>query len=239
MLWQACVLIPPSSLCTSHKLLCPSPSLLLQASDGSGFVPLGWAPPGAGPATPPLSWEGGPQRCFRRLFVCHRGINITSWPLHGLGQQLVAHYRGSTKLAEVEAAVAAAAPPEQAGPAGGEAEAEAPPAGGVQRNTASSGAVLPTNSSAGSERVLRVIFHRRRSPDRQLLNAGELVEQCNRWRHTTAGGERLRGRCWEVEPADLFSGMAAAQQADVFVGVHGERLPSLGCACQGKWELFQ
>lgn len=54
-------------------------------------------------------------------------------------------------------------------------------------------------ASSGGATVLSVVFQQR--PDdgtRQLLNAAELVEQCNAWEHTTAGGRTLRARCWEV-----------------------------------------
>ena len=76
-------------------------SLVLQAADGSGYVPVDWPPTDSssggsssgGGGQPPLSLEGGQQRCFKQMFVCNNGINITKWPLHGLGLHLVDHYR--------------------------------------------------------------------------------------------------------------------------------------------------
>jgi hypothetical protein len=68
------------------------------------------------------------------------------------------------------------------------------------------------------------VLFQRRDRDRLLLNSQELVEQCNRWRFTTKAGQRLRASCAEVEMSSLLSGMAAAQEADVFVGVHGANM---------------
>ena len=202
-----------------------------------------------------MSFEGGPQRCFRSLFVCHDGINISShgWPLHLLGQRLVEQY--SRRAAELEgsgagaaAGGASAAGAQQQAAAGGAAAAaevvkqqghpgQQDPAARLAAAQAAmqaaeaaavaalpGGPPLPSNSSSGSTEVLlRVVFHRRSSPDRQLLNAAELIRACNGWRHTAPGGRRLQAVCWEAEPTDLFSGIAAAQAADVFVGVHGGR----------------
>jgi hypothetical protein len=99
-------------------------SLVIQAADGSGYVPVDWPPTdgssssGGGGTQPPLSLEGGQQRCFKQMFVCHNGLNITKWPLHGLGLLLVDHYRthrqhmeqregGPQELAALDAAAAA------------------------------------------------------------------------------------------------------------------------------------
>ena len=205
--------------CWSCREPLPAPHASLprpvQAPGGSGFAPADLAVQPSGAGVPPLSYEGGPQRCFRRLFVCNRGINITTWPLHGLGQRLVRHYSGQLAA---EAAGAAGAVPEEAAAKGSPANEAA-----QEEVATASGALHSASPAAGSgeEGVLRVVFHKRSSPDRQLLNAAELVQRCNGWRHRTAAGQRLRARCWEVEPTDLFSGMVAAQQADVFVGVHG------------------
>ncbi|KAI3428186.1 hypothetical protein D9Q98_006566 [Chlorella vulgaris] len=201
-----------------------------------GFVPADGGEGGADSLPP--SFEGGPQRCFRRMFVCNRGINITSWPLHGLGQGLAAHYAGAVQLTAAAQATSHALESATAQAASQVLEsAAAVAAAQKQPNQAAAHkrpdkaardvakpAMLPTNSSAGSEQVLRIIFHKRASADRQLLNADELVKSCNAWRHTAADGRRLRASCTEVEMADLFTGIAAAQQADVFVGVHGANM---------------
>jgi hypothetical protein len=176
-----------------------------------GFVPADGGEGGADSLPP--SFEGGPQRCFRRMFVCNRGINITSWPLHGLGQGLAAHYAGAVQLTAAAQATshalesataqaasqalesAAAVPTAQKQP--NQAAAQERPDKAARRDVAKP-AMLPTNSSAGSEQVLRIIFHKRASADRQLLNADELVKSCNAWRHTAADGRRLRASCTEV-----------------------------------------
>ncbi len=216
--------------------------MLLQAPGGSGYQPAAWAVPSAiADSGLPLSFEGGPQRCFRSLFVCHDGVNISShgWPLHLMGQRLVEHYSG--QVAELEESAAGGAARQTAAAAAaaaaGQAEPQAPsPAARLAAAQAAMQAAeaaalaatpdsppLPGNSSSGSAEVLlRVVFHRRSSPDRQLVNAAELIQACNGWRHTAPDGRRLRAVCWEAEPTDLLSGIAAAQVADVFVGVHGE-----------------
>jgi hypothetical protein len=240
--------------------------------------------------------EGGQQRCFKQMFVCHNGINITKWPLHGLGLRLVDHYRthrqhmeqregGLEELAALDAAAAAGV----ATQAALAAEAGAAAAGDGSSKGGKGDKADGGSSSEGGERQLRIVFHRRSSPDRQLLNVAELIEQCNAWRYTTKAGQRLRASCIEVsqvaaglcccqfgaapcwpaqrayvapgpiasqqqgltwpvcpsaclrgcvaaclvpphlpalqtEPKDLFSGMAAAQEADIFVGVHGANM---------------
>lgn len=153
-----------------------------------GYIPLNplqGAGAGAGmPPPPPDSYEGSPQRCFKQMFVCSQGINITSWPLHGLGQHLVRHYASQLQSAAAVASEAVVAPQQH----------QHQPAG----RDGSNAGVLPSSSSSGSEQVLRVIFHKRASADRQLLNVRELVQQCNAWRHTTAAGRHVRGSCREV-----------------------------------------
>lgn len=220
-------------------------SVPLQAPGGGGYQPATWAALlGTAEDGPPLSYEGGPQRCFRLLFVCNDGINISShgWPLHGLGQRLVEHYssRAAELDAEGTAGVAAAAGAaaggqqeqqqgqqlvqQSAGPAARLAAAQAAMQAAEAAALAAvpDGTPLPGNSSSGSREVLlRVVFLRRSSPDRQLLNTAELMAACNGWRHRARGGRRLRAVCWEAEPTDVFSGIAAAQAADVLVGVHG------------------
>ncbi|PSC72728.1 hypothetical protein C2E20_3963 [Micractinium conductrix] len=166
-----------------------------QASAGGGWLPAERLPGSDDPpAAPPASVEGGPRRCFRQLLVCPRGFNTstTGWPLHSLGQHLARHYAPQLP----------ALPP--------------PPLPPPQR--AGRAAATP---GSGSERVLSVIFQRRVSADRQLLNSAELVARCNKWQSTTSAGRRVRAACQEVEMGDLLTGIAAAQAADVFVAVHG------------------
>ncbi|KAL4443683.1 hypothetical protein ABPG75_011420 [Micractinium tetrahymenae] len=170
------------------------------------------------------SFEGGQQRCFRSLFVCARGLNITRWPLHGLGQKLARHYRTQLPALLPEAPPVVAASSSAVAAEGSAAPSAAANHGGGSNSGGSSGSKSGSStgsSSASTERILRIIFHKRSSADRQLLNAAELVQRCNAWRHTTSGGQRLRASCQEIEMADLFTGMAAAQQADIFVAVHG------------------
>lgn len=160
---------------------------------------------GAAEAGPPLSAEGGPQRCFRTMYVCTAGgeIDVANWPTHGFGLALVDAYREQLAAWRAQRAQqgqhaggAAAAAAVHAKPvAAGTAATAAPSArdiGGLASSTSSS-----KGSGSGAERVLRVLFQRR-DRDRLLLNSKELVEQCNRWRHTTRAGQRLRASCAEV-----------------------------------------
>lgn len=245
---------------TALSFLVPLP----QKVDSSGYQPAAWAAPlGGAASSAPLSFEGGPQRCFRSLFVCPNGINITGhgWPLHPMGLRLAQHY--SSQLAEAgrkpeaaggaAGAVAAGEAAEETGShepseqqqvvslaaklAAARAAMQAAEAAAVA--ALPGGAPLPSNSSGGSAEVLlRVVFHRRSSPDRQLLNAAELNRRCNGWGHTAPDGRRLRAVCWEAEPTDLFSGIAAAQAADIFVGVHGGLGPSHGWLAGGGERAF-
>lgn len=155
---------------------------------------------GGGDDRPPLSAEGGPQRCFRHMYVCTAGaeIDIANWPTHGFGLALVEHYRaqlaawrqqqgadpGGAPWADA-AAVAAAA--EAAAAVGADGAVE--PAGG--------GGSGGSGGGARGERLLRILFQQR-SGDRLLINSRELVERCNRWRYTTHAGQRLRASCAEV-----------------------------------------
>ena len=144
----------------------------MQASAGGGWLPAERLPGSDDPpAAPPASVEGGPRRCFRQLLVCPRGFNTstTGWPLHSLGQHLARHYAPQLP----------ALPP--------------PPLPPPQR--AGRAAATP---GSGSERVLSVIFQRRVSADRQLLNSAELVARCNKWQSTTSAGRRVRAACQEV-----------------------------------------
>ena len=243
------------------------------AAGGGGCVRGGWEGEDAGAAGAglPLSSEGGPQRCFRHMYVCARGINITSWPLHGLGQHLVKHYGSLIKAA----AAAGQAAPAAARAAAGEQQQQRQQGGDDREDEGSDSAGASGSSRpGGGDRVLRIVFHKRSTKDRQLLNAADLLDRCNRWQYTSRAGQRLRASCAEVRGTErgslllapfllpaprrsargccdaapqaelrclpamqpypaaaaqvqlmsLLSGMAAAQEADVFVGVHGANM---------------
>ncbi|KAL4436863.1 hypothetical protein ABPG75_004002 [Micractinium tetrahymenae] len=179
-----------------------------QLPDGS-HVPLGWPESGGSAASRlPLSWEGGAQRCFEQLFVCHRGLNITSWPLHGLGQHLVQRHRQQGQGLPPQS-------PRSSGSSG---------SSGSSNRDSSTGGSSSSSQGSGSERVLRVVFLKRSSPDRQLLDTAELLERCSGWRGSTAAGQRLLVRCSEVAVTNLAQGIAVAQEADVLVSMHGANL---------------
>lgn len=234
----------------NHEIMQPMTSLSVEtladftsrlpsapAPDGQrGWVPAAWtaawgprastaggAAAAAAAAALTPSFEGPPQRCFRHMFVCPRGVNITHWPLHSLGQHLARHYSSASQQQPAAKGTVQAAAEQQA-PNTAAASARGGSSSGGDSNSGASSKDGGSSSSSGGERVVRVVFHKRSTPDRQLLNAAELVEQCNSWRHTTAAGRRLRATCREVEMGDLQTGIAAAQEADIFVGIHGANM---------------
>lgn len=182
---------------------------------GGAFVPLDTEALAAGgaQARPPQSAEGGPQRCFKHMYVCTAGgeIEVANWPTHGFGLALVNAYREQLAAWQAQQAQqgqrvggAAAAAVVQAKSVAAGAAAVGAAAGGSAgglRSVTDGGA--SSSDSSGSERMLRILFQRR-DRDRLLLNSQQLVEQCNRWRHTTAAGQRLRASCAEVRGWILF-----------------------------------
>jgi hypothetical protein len=179
---------------------------VVNGNGSSSFVPAGHTADSED--VPELSVEGGPQRCFRHMFVCTEGLTGGGWPLHGLGQHLVQHHGrsgGEKATAAAGGSSAAAKQGSQAAAAGGSG------AQGLRRRG---------RRQPGAAQVLRILFHRRGTSDRQLLNAKELLQACNTWRYNSSGVQ-LRASCAEVDLPSLEAGMAAAQEADVFVGMHG------------------
>jgi Sec-independent protein translocase protein TatA len=193
----------------------------------------------------PMSAEGGSQRCFRTMFVCPAGLSRSVWPLHDLGLRLVKHYSsklpqaGETSTAgwqrqwrrqaedrqlqqqqqqQQEQQQQQGQPPQQQEQQREEEQEQR--GAGMDRQAG----IVASGASPAGKRVLRVLFQRRSSPDRQLINVKELLEQCNRWQFETTSGEQLAASCAEAETASLLTGMAAAQEADVFVGMHGANM---------------
>ena len=125
---------------------------------GGGYVPAAHSAQPAAAALPPPSAEGGPQRCFRRLYVCTEGrhINIPGWPIHALGQHLVRHYQ--PELAAVLTANSSFANAEQ--PDGAAVAAAARPQGQLAAGERSNAAAaMPAVEQV--QRALRILFHRR------------------------------------------------------------------------------
>lgn len=218
VVWQPAVLFSMHTSTVCHAW--PSASCYLQV-DGGAFVPVDTEAlaGGAGEARPPLSAEGGPQRCFRSMYVCTAGgeIDVSNWPTHGFGLALVDAYRDQLAAWRQQQRDAQQAQQGQhAGDAaaGGAVQAKSVAAGtaGGSRGSlraGTGGGAASNSASQGTERVLRVLFQRRDS-DRLLLNSQELVERCNRWRYTARSGERLRASCAEV---NTVGGYAAGWQA--------------------------
>ncbi|KAI7844598.1 hypothetical protein COHA_001838 [Chlorella ohadii] len=209
-----------------------------QQAPGGGYLPVSFQP--EQPGGPRASWEGGPQRCFRHMYVCTNGVNTTeTWPLHAFGRNLVRHHLDSLP-ADAQPVVRAQPPMalQRRLRLAAEAKAGGSSSSGMgincpRRNGATaagqdcgpggcgpdSGNGSGSSSSGGSAAkpaVLNILFHRR-GTDRLLLNAAELLERCNAWSYTTAAGV-------QVELTDLFAGIVAAQRADIFIGAHGANM---------------
>ncbi|PRW57966.1 hypothetical protein C2E21_3662 [Chlorella sorokiniana] len=182
-----------------------SSRLSSQQAPGGGYLPAPIAP--EQPGGPRASWEGGPQRCFKHMYVCADGVNSTeTWPLHAFGRHLAKHHLRS---------LPAKAQPPLALQRRLRLEAEARNASGLTAGT--------NRSSTTEPAVLSILFHRR-GVNRMLLNAAELLEQCNAWNYTTTPGVQVRALCSEVELTNLTAGIMAAQRADIFIGAHGANM---------------
>ncbi|KAL4436680.1 hypothetical protein ABPG75_003819 [Micractinium tetrahymenae] len=208
------IALTPDGLGLSHpeRQLLPAlgPLALQSLGDASARLPPGH-PPGSllfgQEGGPPLSWEGGEQRCFKDLFFCGEKIGTAKGAAPGdarlkggvprelgaWGQELVAHVQRQQEQQ------------------GQQDQQPRPP------NDAS--------DRGGGSRRLKVLFLRRDSEGRQLLNAEELVRCCNGWKGRDPGsGAALTAECRQVSTPDLAAGVAAAQDADILVGIHGANM---------------
>ena len=140
-------------------------------------------------------------RCFCRMLICN-GYQHTVTPYAWSAAQAVA----ATYLPPALPAT----PPQQQGedqpPA---AEPASPP---QQQQPA----------------VRRVVFHRRGTQIRQFVNLPELVSRCGHWRWPAAAGNTaaalMHVECSTHTFSDLADSVAAAQEADVFIGTHGANI---------------
>ncbi|KAL4424793.1 hypothetical protein ABPG77_000833 [Micractinium sp. CCAP 211/92] len=159
----------------------------------------------------PASWEGDEQRCFDSLFICGRRFKPDR-PLE-LGMP------GSEE--EEQARLRTAVPRENYG-FGQEVVRWYQRQGLVPLPPKPAAAAVA--SIGGSSRQLKVLFMRRDSGGRQLLNAEALVRSCNAWRYQLPAGGEVSADCRQVELPNLEAGIAAAQEADVFIGMHGANM---------------
>ena len=236
----------------------------------------GW--PGGPPLRP--SFEGGDQRCFRRMYVCTRGMDAgDGLPVHQFGQHMVRYYRpylpplppaparGMAAAAEAEPEVDGQRGRPMGGGGGGaqQTKQQAQQQTKQQQQQRGEGEA----AAAPPPGVIRIVFQHRGPghPGRQILNLPELLERCNAWRYRGPKGRRLHAECvvvsapccvaaaaaaalccrcleclacahTDVPPAhpphshspahavqadfgSLASGIAAAQSADIVVGMHG------------------
>ncbi|KAL4437120.1 hypothetical protein ABPG75_004259 [Micractinium tetrahymenae] len=195
---------------------------VLSWADFSRRLPPGYDPRADRQQSPP-SWEGGEQRCFDSLLICGRKFKPDK-PLE----------LGLPQTAEEERArLKKAVPRENYGFGQGvvrwyRQRGLIPP---PPKPAAASGS--SSSSTDRSGRRLRVLFMRRDSGGRQLLTAEELARSCSTWRYQPpGGGGTVTAECRQVEMPNLEAGIAAAQEADVFIGMHGRLLPAALVVCR-------
>lgn len=177
------------------------------------------------------SYKGSRHRCFRQLYWCGQQQWVGTYPLTAFGQRLLQHH-GYTP------------PPPQPPSLAAQASAVT----GSSNSSSAAASNDPAAASAGARkaqaprqqrqrRQLRVLFHHRAGASRQLLNIDELVEACNTWRFVPQGplsaqtasaqpasAQPLAANCSRVTLGSLEATLAAAQEADVMVGMHGANL---------------
>ncbi|KAL4443685.1 hypothetical protein ABPG75_011422 [Micractinium tetrahymenae] len=206
---------------------------------------VGPGAPTAAPGALRPSFEGTEQRCFKNMYVCLNDVHPSHVRVHTYGQYLARHYGGPQLLLRMTQ-VAAPAVLGSWGPGVRQQSLEPNPRGQRQRQQQSqqpqqqqkqpppvsiiqqlgvrAQQAQRAQQQPSREVELRVLFSKRSTGDRRLLNSAELLRRCNAWRYTAPSGMRLRGLCWEVETPSLEAGIAAAQQTDVLIGPHGANL---------------
>ncbi|PSC69482.1 hypothetical protein C2E20_6958 [Micractinium conductrix] len=219
-------------------LLPPLSGLSVQSmADASARLAQGYRPE-LDAAQPRASYEGGQRRCFERMYVC--GANFLA------GRGLSAEEEAALSADQRTAAVARQVPVEPY--AYGQAVAlhmqqqrqqqarrqrqdGAPDAITLQALVGEAAgapplaAVVPGQPRARTAGRLRIMLMKRGDEGRQISNAAELLQRCNSWRYVPPGGGPAVGaECSEIELPDLEAGVAAAREADVFIGVHGANL---------------
>ena len=158
----------------------PPPCLLTVPAHHLHPIPLQWDG-----LLPRPSFEGSEQRCFQHMFVCGRRFKA----MRALEEQL--------PLGEAAArqALMRAIPRENY--AYGQMLVEHVQQ--QQQQMGSNGAGQPSTAAGRGGRRLRVAFMKRGGQGRQLLNARELLQRCNKWRHKPpGGGATITAECREV-----------------------------------------
>ncbi|KAL4451870.1 hypothetical protein ABPG75_007532 [Micractinium tetrahymenae] len=190
---------------------------------------------------PPASYEGGERRCFQAAFFCgrnfplDRGLPVEEEAALSPKQQAAAleqrvplePYSFGQAVALFKQQQAQRQQQQQGGSSAAASfdaislQAAAAEAAGAPQLAA----VTPAAERARTTGMLRIVFMKRGSEGRQILNVAELLRRCNTWRYEPpGGGPAVTAECREVSLPDLEAGVAAAQQADVFIGMHGANL---------------
>lgn len=174
---------------------------------------------------PPASYEGGERRCFRTAFFCgrnfplDRGVPVEDEaaqtskqaatalaqrvPIepYGFGQA-VSMFKQQEQRAQQQPQLAS----------GGNSTLAAPLVDAITLQIAAAAAagmpalaaVVPAAERARSTGRLRIVFMKRGSEGRQILNVAELLQRCNTWRlELPGGGPAVTAECTEVSPRAL------------------------------------
>jgi hypothetical protein len=179
------------------------------------------------PGEAPPSFEGSEVRCFRSAFFCGRNLPV------GAGSAPEDEARLSDDEVQQQLAnevpiepysygqaVAAYMQQQQQQLLRRQGQVQLPDAISLQQAAAAHAGQQP--NWAASNGSLRVLLLRRGGEGRQVLNAAEVLERCNAWRYSPPGSTvPVTAVCSEAEVPDLQAGVAAAQEADVFIGMHG------------------
>lgn len=162
------------------------------------------------------SHEGGRHRCYRQLLWCGRQRWSEPYPVTAYGRRLLRHH-GYPTLPPPPSLVVRASARAGGSSAGGSS--------GIAAGAAAAAAAQPAQQPL---RPLRVLFQHRAGATRQLLNVDALVAACSAWQFAppgaAAGQQPLPANCSVVALGSLEASLAAAQEADVFVGMHGANL---------------
>lgn len=157
-----------------------------------------------------------PARLPPCRYVCTNDIHPTHVRVHAFGQFLSRYYRSPQLPHQIPRAEAPGAPASPPTDVRQQSLGQKPAGHGQQQGQRGRQDQQPTllppvsiirqlglqpqrgQTQQGMDLQLRVLFSKRSSGDRRLLNSAELLRRCNAWRYTAPSGARLRALCWEV-----------------------------------------
>jgi hypothetical protein len=170
----------------------------------------------------PASWEGGEQRCFQDVFFCGQKIELA----RGAPRE----HEAAWSEAERTTALAKAVPiePFSYGQAVVHYEMQQPREGqaaedGISLQVAAAAAAPKPEQEERSKSSgrLKVLLMKRGGEGRQILNADELLEQCNAWQYRAPNGTAIAtADCREVRLRWVPVCGAARLVAEIFGSLH-------------------